>query len=88
MWERLPLAKNYSCDGYKVYKENLPMARTEVRKGGKVNKNESLHAVLRDRVSRLKRRTRSYSKSEKALSCHIAIALTYGGRSRVPFSIF
>jgi len=49
-------------------------------------KNKSLHAVLRDRISRLKRKTRSYSKSEseKALSCHVAMALTYGaygGRS-------
>ncbi|GAB6075480.1 hypothetical protein JCM12825_03580 [Desulfurobacterium crinifex] len=57
-----------------MYVENLPEARIEREKGGRVNKNESLHAVLRDRV--LKRRTRNYSKSEKALSCHIAIALT------------
>jgi len=71
-----------------VYVENLPEARIEREKGGRVNKNESLLAVLRNRVSRLKRRTRSYNKSEKALSYHIAIALTYGGRNRVCYSIF
>jgi len=87
MWEKIPIAKKYYSDGYEVYTENLPLSKLEVGKRG-INRNESLHAVLRDRVSRLKRRTRSYSKSEKALSCHIAIALTYGGRRRVNYSIF
>ena len=87
MWEKIPVAKKYYSDGYKVYVENLPLSKLEIGKRG-INRNESIHAVLRDRVSRLKRRTRSYSKSEKALSCQIAIALTYGGRTRVYYSIF
>ena len=87
MWEKIPIAKKYYSDGYEVYAENLPSSKLEIGKKG-INRNESLHAVLRDRISRLKRRTRSYSKSEKALSCHIAIALTYGGRTRVCYSIF
>jgi len=87
LWEKIPKAKRYYSDGYEVYLANLPRKRLEVGKGG-INKNESLHAVLRDRVSRLKRKTRCYSKSEKALRRHIAIALTYGGRCRVNYSIF
>ncbi len=88
MWEKVPkVTKRYYSDGYDVYVENLPSNKLEVGKKG-INRNESLHAVLRDRISRLKRRTKSYSKSEKALSCHIAIALIYGGRTHVCYSIF
>ena len=87
MWEKLPFAQKYYSDDYEVYRENLPLEKLEVGKKGTV-KNESLHAVLRDRISRLKRKTRSYSKSEKALSCHVAIALTYGGRSPINYSIY
>jgi len=87
MRKKIPLAKKYYSDGYEVYIENLPSKKLEVGKKG-INRNESLPAVLRDRVSRLKRKTRSYSKSEKALSCHIGIALTYGGRTHVNYSIY
>jgi len=52
-------------------------------KGGKTNRNEGLHSMLRDRNARLRRRTKAYSKSVEMLKCSIAVSLKYGGRKAV-----
>ncbi len=81
------LLRNITLMIMRFIKNNLTLKKSEVGKKETI-KNESLHAIMRDMISRLKRRTRSYSKSEKALDYHKAIALTYGGRSRVNYRIF
>ena len=59
-------------DAYQVY-DWLPADRHEVGKGGAVNRNEGLHSRLRDRINRLHRKTKGYSKSVAMLSDSIAL---------------
>jgi|TARA_B100000315_G_scaffold222828_1_gene227157 IS1 family transposase len=44
-----------------------------VGKGGKVNRNEGIHSILRDRLYRLHRRTKGYNKSLWMLRASIAM---------------
>ena len=62
LYEGLLEAETYRTDAYRVY-EWLPADRHEVGKSGEVNRNEGLHSRLRDKLNRLHRRTKGYSKS-------------------------
>ena len=72
LYNRLPEAERYRTDAYQVYGW-LPADRHEVGKGGEVNRNEGLHSRLRDKLNRLHRRTKGYSKSITMLSDSIAL---------------
>ena len=66
------LRRKDTADAYQVYGW-LPANRHEVGKGGEVNRNEGLHSRLRDKLNRLHRRTKGYSKSIAMLSDSIAL---------------
>ena len=72
LYERLPEAERYRTDAYQVYGW-LPANRHEVGKGEEVNRNEGLHSRLRDKLNRLHRRTKGYSKGIAMLSDSIAL---------------
>ena len=72
LYERLPEAKQYRTDAYRVYGW-LPHDRHVVGKGGAVNWNEGLHSRLRSKLNRLIRRTKGYSKSANMLRDSIAL---------------
>ena len=72
LYGRLPEAERYRSDAYQVYGW-LPASRHVVGKGGEVNRNEGLHSRLRDRINRLHRKTKGYSKSLAMLSGSIAL---------------
>lgn len=76
--DHLPLAEGYYSDGYEAYTW-LPRNRHHVGKGGKVNRNEGLHSMLRDRLHRLRRRTKGYTKSVAMLSASIAMICVRSG---------
>ena len=66
LYNRLPEADRHVSDGYQVY-DWLPRDRHVVGKGQETNRNEGKHSILRDRLNRLIRRTKGYSKSEEKL---------------------
>ena len=72
LYERLPEAGLYRSDAYQVY-EWLPNNRHRVGKGGAVNWNEGLHSRFRDKLRRLQRKTKGYSKSVAMLRDSIAL---------------
>ncbi len=72
LYQRLPEAKVYRSDAYRVY-EWLPANRHVVGKGGAVNWNEGLHSGLRDKLKRLQRKTKGYSKNATMLRDSIAL---------------
>ena len=72
LYQRLPEAERCRTDAYQVY-QWLPANRHEVGKGGEVNRNEGLHSRLRDKLIRLHRRTKGYSKSAAMLSDSITL---------------
>ena len=72
LYDRLPEAQRYVSDAYRVY-EWLPRNRHVVGKGLEANRNEGLHSVLRDKLNRLHRRTKGYSKSVTMLRDSIAL---------------
>ena len=78
--EHLPLADTYHTDGYEPYTW-LPRDRHRVGKGGKVNRNEGVHSMLRDRLHRLRRRTKGYTKSVSMLTASIAMICIHSGWS-------
>ena len=69
---QLPEAERYRSDDYVVY-GLLPRNRHVAGKGGAVNRNEGTHSRLRDRLRRLQRRTKGYSKSVAMLRDSIAL---------------
>ena len=69
---QMPLAKEFETDGYRVY-ENLP--KRKVKKYGCTNWNEGLHSFLRNKLAMLKRKTKAYAKSIRAL--YRALALVF-----------
>ena len=69
---QLPEARRYRSDDYVVY-GLLPCNRHVVGKGGEVNRNEGTHSRLRDRLRRLQRSTKGYSKSVGMLWDSIAL---------------
>lgn len=76
--DRLPVAKRYHTDGYEAYNW-LPRNQHEVGKYGKVNHNESLHSRFRDRLRRLARKTKGYTKSVAMLRGSLALVCLYLG---------
>lgn len=70
--ERLPLAETYHTDGYAVYGW-FPRHQHIRGKFGKGNRNEGVHSILRDRLYRLARRTKGYTKSLEMLRGSIAL---------------
>ena len=73
-YERLPEAKLYRTDSYRVYGW-LPTDHHEVGKGGGVNWNEGLHSWCREKLNRLHRRTKGYTQSVALLGCSLALVL-------------
>ena len=69
---QLPEAGKYRSDEYVVY-GLLPRNRHVPGKGGEVNRNEGNHSQLRDRLRRLQRKTKGYSKSVGLLRDSIAL---------------
>ena len=72
LYNRLPDADRYVSDGYSVY-DWLPANRHVVGKGREANRNEGKHSVLRDKLNRLIRKTKGYSKSEEVLRDSVAL---------------
>ena len=72
LYGRMPEAQRYVSDAYRVY-EWLPRNRHVAGKGLEANRNEGLHSVLRDKLNRLHRRTKGYSKSVTMLRDSIAL---------------
>ncbi len=70
---KLPLAKEYHTDGYHIYKSWLNRKQHRISKFGKTNRNEGLHSRLRDRLKRLQRKTKGYTKNINALRYALAI---------------
>ena len=73
LYERLPEAGLYRSDAYPVYAGWLPPGRHAVGKSGAVNWNEGLHSVWRDKLNRLIRRTKGYTKSVEVLVYSLAL---------------
>ena len=69
---QIPMAKEIETDGYRVY-ENLE--NRTVKKYGYTNWNEGLHSFLRSKLAMLKRKTKAYAKSIRAL--YRALALVF-----------
>ena len=69
---RLPRTETYYSDAYHVYRW-LPRHRHKIGKGGPVNRNEGIHSVLRDKLYRLHRHTKGYTKSIWMLRASIAM---------------
>ncbi len=69
---QIPMAKEIETDGYRVYGnlENRKVKRYEY-----TNWNEGLHSFLRSKLAMLKRKTKAYAKSIKAL--YRALALVF-----------
>lgn len=71
--EGLPEAEKHRTDAYRVYRGWFPAERLVVGKSGVVNWNEGLHSVMRDKLNRLIRQIKGYSKSSSILSDSIAL---------------
>ena len=69
--ERLPDMEHYRINAYGVY-GCLPVNKHRIGKGGVMNRNEELHAVLRCKLSKFVRRTKGYSKTNGVLTLSIA----------------
>ena len=77
--KRLPFAEEYHTDKYAVYGSWIPSSQHVVGKGGKVNRNEGIHSLLRDCLYRLRRATKGYTKCLWMLEASIAfVALKRG----------
>lgn len=63
-YEKIPLSKEYETDGYRVYEV---LENRKVKKYGATNWNEGLHSFLRQKLAMLKRKTKAYAKSVRAL---------------------
>ena len=69
---QLPEALRYRSDDYVVY-GLLPRNRHVPGKGGGVNRNEGTHSRLRNRLRRLQRSTKGYSKRVAMLRDSVAL---------------
>jgi len=76
--DHLPIAQEYHSDAYEVYRW-LPSDQHHVGKGGKVNRNEGVHSILRDRLYRLSRATKGYTKSLPMLTASVAMIILHMG---------
>lgn len=73
-YDKIPEAEVYYTDNFKVY-DWLPVSRHVKGKSGKLktNRNEGRHSILRDKLARLRRKTKAYSKSLFMLYGSIAL---------------
>jgi len=71
-YNKIPIAEEFETDGYRVY-EGLD--NRKIRKYGYTNWNEGLHSFLRSKIAMLKRKTKAYAKSLRAL--YRALALVF-----------
>mgnify|MGYP001770716690 CR=1 FL=1 len=69
---QIPIAEEFQTDGYKAY-EGLD--NRKIGKYGCTNWNEGLHSFLRSKIAMLKRKTKAYAKSIRAL--YRALALVF-----------
>lgn len=78
--EQLPESELYYTDDYEVYRW-LPCNQHVNGKEGKreTNWNEGKHSVLRDKLARLKRQTKAYTKSVWMLVASIALVAVKNG---------
>ncbi len=58
----MPDAEEYETDGYEVYKKLIKGGHI-VRKGGRVNRNEEFHSVIRSYVASLRRKTKAFMRN-------------------------
>ena len=75
---RIPESNEYISDGLKIY-EFLDRKRHRREKYKETNRNEGLHSFLRDKLACLRRRTKAYLKSRKALNYYLALITIYWG---------
>ena len=68
----MPEAEQFHTDAYRV-SDWLPNDQHVIGKGEAVSRNEGLHSVLRDKLSRPRRRTKGYRKSVAMLRGSIAL---------------
>ena len=78
MLNKIPESKEYVSDGWKVY-EFLDRNKHKKCKFQETNRNEGLHSFLRDKLACLRRKTKSYLKSRKALNYYLALISVYWG---------
>ncbi|MDA1192628.1 MAG: hypothetical protein O3A46_13225 [Candidatus Poribacteria bacterium] len=74
----LPLSEAYDSDRYEVYRW-LPRDVHHVGKGGPANWNERAHSILRNRLCRLRHRTKGYTKRVWWLRASLAMVCLYLG---------
>jgi IS1 family transposase len=72
----MPDAEEYETDGYEVYKK-LIKGRHIVRKGGRVNRNEGFHSVIRSYVASLKRKTKVFMRNIYYLKLVLSLFLLF-----------
>ena len=72
-WRAFLMRSDMRGDGYRVYKW-LPHYKHVVGKYGVVNWNEGLHSMLRGKLNRLVRRTKSCAKSVETPMKLLALA--------------
>ncbi|GAB6071682.1 hypothetical protein JCM14244_00590 [Venenivibrio stagnispumantis] len=70
------MLKEYHTDGYRIYKSWLNRKQHKISKFRKSNRNKGLHSKLRDRLKRLQRKTKGYSKNINALRYALAIVFS------------
>ena len=68
----LPLAETYHTDAYPVY-DAFSRRHRVIGKGGKVNRNEGIHSLLRDSLYRLRRQTKGLTRSLWMLEASVAL---------------
>ena len=74
----IPESNEYISDRFKVY-EFLDRKKHRTEKYKETNRNEGLHSFLRDKLACLRRKTKAYLKSRKALSYYLALISVYWG---------
>ena len=79
-FEKIPEAELYYTDNFKIY-DWLPADRhvKGIKAKSKTNRNEGIHSILRDKLARLKRKTKAYSKSISMLCGSIALLAIQNG---------
>ena len=78
LMDRLPVAETYHTDGYGVYDE-ISRRHRVIGKGGKVNRNESLHSRLRESLYRFRRGAKGLTRSLWMLEASIALVAVMKG---------
>jgi IS1 family transposase len=72
----MPEAEEYETDGYDVYRK-LIKGRHIVRKGGRVNRNEGFHSVIRSYIASLRRKTKAFMRNIYYLKLVLSLFLLH-----------